>query len=222
MEINLEFKNKLESYRTEFEERLKRYVGSLGGIDAKLKESADYSLFSGGKRIRPIIMLAFCDLFGGNRENVYPFACALEMMHTYSLIHDDLPCMDNDTMRRGKPCNHIKFGEDIALLAGDGLLTQAFEAVSDFETDDKLNKNRIRSIKILAECAGMSGMISGQCMDLRINADNISVDKVLELYRLKTAKLFCAASEIGALMSGAGQDEADLTKEYGERIGIVF
>ena len=125
-------------------------------------------------------------------------------------------------MRRGKPCNHIKFGEDIALLAGDGLLTQAFEAVSDFETDDKLNKNRIRSIKILAECAGMSGMISGQCMDLRINADNISVDKVLELYRLKTAKLFCAASEIGALMSGAGQDEADLAKEYGERIGIVF
>ena len=195
---------------------------SAGGIHPTLYQAMNYSLLSGGKRIRPVVMLAFCDLMGGNKNNVYPFACALEMVHPYSLIHDDLPCMDNDTTRRGKPCNHIAFGEDMALLAGDALLTQAFEIASSFEVPKNLTENQIKSINILARCAGSAGMVSGQCFDLHTDKKKLSKDDVISIYRLKTAKLFCAAASVGAVMSGADKNQIDLAERYGEKLGISF
>ncbi len=218
----MDFKTRFNEYILDLEQHIKDYAKSMGGMHPGLYDAMNYSLLSGGKRIRPVIMLAFCDLIGGNKNNVYPFACALEMIHTYSLIHDDLPCMDDDTMRRGKPCNHITFGEDMALLAGDALLTQAFEVASDFETSENLVKNQIRSINILAKCAGSLGMVSGQCFDLHTDKQHLSKNDVINIYRLKTAKLFCAASSVGAVMSGADENTIKLAELYGEKLGIAF
>ena len=218
----LDFKAKFNEYIADFERYIEDYMRTLNEVYPELHEAMNYSLFSGGKRIRPVIMLAFCDLFGGDRNNVYPFACALEMIHTYSLIHDDLPCMDNDTMRRGKPCNHITFGESMALLAGDSLLTQAFEISSDFTAPSALVDNQMKSINILARCAGSAGMISGQCFDIYAGGKTLSKSDVLNIYRLKTAKLFCAAASVGALMSGARDSQVKLAEQYGEKLGIAF
>ncbi|MDO4199775.1 MAG: polyprenyl synthetase family protein [Clostridia bacterium] len=218
----MDFKTRFNEYILDFEQHIKDYAKSMGGMHPGLYDAMNYSLLSGGKRIRPVIMLAFCDLIGGNKNNVYPFACALEMIHTYSLIHDDLPCMDDDTMRRGKPCNHITFGEDMALLAGDALLTQAFEVASGFETSENLVKNQIRSINILAKCAGSFGMVSGQCFDLHTDKQHLSKNDVINIYRLKTAELFCAASSVGAVMSGADENTIKLAELYGEKLGIAF
>ncbi len=220
----LDFKTKFDEYVIDFEKHLKDYTKpiNINNVHPTLHEAINYSLLSGGKRIRPVLMLAFCDLFGGDKNNVYPFACALEMIHTYSLIHDDLPCMDNDTMRRGEPCNHVVFGEGMALLAGDALLTQAFEIASSFEAPENLTENQIKSINILAKCAGSVGMISGQCFDLHTDKKNFSMDDVINIYRLKTAKLFCAAASIGAVMSGADKNQVDLVEQFGEKLGISF
>lgn len=218
----MDFKTKLNEYTMDFEENIKNYINSVDEMHAVLHKAMKYSLLSGGKRIRPVVMLAFCDLLGGEKDNVYPFACALEMIHTYSLIHDDLPCMDNDTMRRGKPCNHIEFGEDMALLAGDALLTQAFEIATDFKAPQNLIKNQIRSINILAKCAGSAGMVSGQCFDLQSDKRNLSQQDVIDIYRLKTAKLFSAAASVGAVMSGANEEQIKFAEYYGEKLGIAF
>lgn len=218
----MNFKTKFNEYVLGLEQYAENHMKSVRGIHPTLYKAMNYSLLSGGKRIRPVIMLAFCDLMGGKKDNAYSFACALEMIHTYSLIHDDLPCMDNDTMRRGKPCNHIVFGEDIALLAGDALLTQAFEAASGFKAPEDLIENQIKSINILARFAGSAGMVSGQCFDLRIDKQFLSKDDVINIYRLKTAKLFCAAASIGAVMGGANAGQIDLAEQYGEKLGIAF
>lgn len=218
----MDFKSRFNDYKDDFERYMHEYISSLEGIHDTLKQAMKYSLCSGGKRIRPVIMLAFCDAFGGDKRNVYPFACALEMIHTYSLIHDDLPCMDDDIMRRGKPCNHVVFGEDIALLAGDALLTQAFEIASDAIVDENLLSSQIKSVNILSRCAGSSGMISGQCFDLKMDFDSLSYDDVLNLYYLKTSKLFSAAGSVGALMAGANDVEVKAAENYGKNLGIAF
>lgn len=218
----MDFKAKFDEYIVGFESYLKDYMKSISGVHQTLGDAINYSLLSGGKRIRPVIMLAFCELLGGDKNGVYPLACALEMIHTYSLIHDDLPCMDNDTMRRGKPCNHIAFGEDMALLAGDALLTQAFEIASSFKAPKDLINSQIRSINILANCAGSAGMVSGQCFDLHADKGSFSKSDVINVYRLKTSKLFCAAASIGAVMSGADENQIRLAENYGEKLGIAF
>lgn len=218
----MDFKTRFNEYIFDFEEHIKKYSKQMAETHPKLREAMNYSLLSGGKRIRPVIMLAFSDLFGGDKNDVYPFACALEMIHTYSLIHDDLPCMDNDTLRRGKPCNHIVFGEDMALLSGDALLTQAFEVVSNFKVSSHLTNNQIRSINILAKCAGSTGMVAGQCFDLHVDRQRLSKQDVINIYTLKTAKLFCASASIGAIMSGADENEIKLAERYGEKLGMAF
>jgi len=181
--------------------------------------SARYSLFAGGKRIRPIILLEFYKLFGGNDDCAYNFACALEMIHTYSLIHDDLPCMDNDDMRRGKPSNHKKFGEAMALLAGDSLLTESFGVAArtmgiDFE-------RVTRAIAFLSANAGISGMIGGQVID--INEDKeITKDIILETYSLKTGALLKCAAVCGSILAGATDEEIKKAEEYAESLGLAF
>ncbi len=182
-------------------------------------ESARYSLFAGGKRIRPILLLEFYKLFGGEDDCAYNFACAVEMIHTYSLIHDDLPCMDNDDMRRGKPSNHKKYGEAMALLAGDSLLTESFGvAARTMGIDEKLV---LRAITYLSMNAGISGMIGGQVIDTC--GDFEATREVLyETHLLKTGALIKAACVCGAILAGAEEEAIKATEEYAEKLGLAF
>ena len=203
------------------EAALKKYYTEDEDIRVLL-DSERYSLFAGGKRIRPLLTLEFCRMFGGEEEAALPFACAVEMIHTYSLIHDDLPCMDNDDMRRGKPTNHKVFGEAIALLAGDALLTGAFEvaasnAAAGAETSAK-------AVAYLAGCAGRYGMIGGQVMDLEGEKKQLSPEELLKLHSLKTGALISAAAVLGALAAGVEFDDPrmEAVVTYAENIGLAF
>lgn len=189
------------------EKYLSRETGE--GYD-RIFEAAKYSAMAGGKRLRPVIVLEFCRLCGGDIEKALPFACALEMIHTYSLIHDDLPCMDNDDLRRGRPTCHKAFDEATAVLAGDGLLTAAFETAS--AAKDVPAETIVRCIRILGENAGMNGMIGGQVLgELRL------------LQKLKTGCLLRAACELGCAAAGAtDEDTLARARAYGEKLGLAF
>lgn len=189
---------------------------------ASLLDSERYSLFAGGKRIRPALTLEFCKMFGGEESAAIPFACAVEMIHTYSLIHDDLPCMDDDDLRRGKPTNHKVFGETIALLAGDSLLTGAFEvAASNTEAGSDVSA---MAVAYLANCAGRYGMIGGQVMDIEGEKRKLTLDELLKLHSLKTGALISAACVMGALAAGVRLDDKAMKDviTYAENIGLAF
>lgn len=193
--------------------------------DEALKSLLDaerYSLFAGGKRVRPLLTLEFCRMFGGSDEAALPFACAVEMIHTYSLIHDDLPCMDNDDLRRGKPTNHKVFGEAVALLAGDALLTGAFEAAASNRAVGA--EISAKAVAYLANCAGRYGMVGGQIMDIEGEKKKLSLDELLRLHSLKTGALISAASVLGALAAGIGFSDQAMEKvvTYSENIGLAF
>ena len=203
------------------EDALRKYYTEDEDIRVLL-DAERYSLFAGGKRIRPLLTLEFCRMFGGDDAAALPFACAVEMIHTYSLIHDDLPCMDDDEMRRGKPTNHKVFGESTALLAGDSLLTGAFEAAaSNTEVGAEV---AAKAVAYLASCAGRYGMVGGQIMDLEGEKKKLTLDQLLKLHSLKTGALISAASVLGAL--AAGVDLTDPRMEdvvtYAENIGLAF
>ena len=187
-----------------------------------LLDAERYSLFAGGKRIRPTLTLEFCRLFGGEEAAALPFACAVEMVHTYSLIHDDLPCMDNDDLRRGKPTNHKVFGEGVAVLAGDALLTGAFEAAATNTAAGA--ETSAMAVAYLAGCAGRYGMIGGQIMDIEGEKRKLSQDEVFRLQSLKTGALISAASVMGALAAGVRTDDPAMERvvRYAENIGLVF
>lgn len=187
-----------------------------------LLDSERYSLFAGGKRIRPALTLEFCRMFGGDDAAALPFACAVEMIHTYSLIHDDLPCMDDDEMRRGKPTNHKVYGESTALLAGDSLLTGAFEvAASNAEAGSDVSA---KAVAYLASCAGRYGMVGGQIMDLEGEKKKLTLDQLLKLHSLKTGALISAASVMGALAAGVELTDPRMEDvvTYAENIGLAF
>ncbi len=188
----------------------------------ELLDAERYSLFAGGKRIRPLLALEFCRLFGGEDQAALPFACAVEMIHTYSLIHDDLPCMDDDDLRRGKPTNHKVFGESTALLAGDSLLTGAFEvAASNVAVESDV---ALKAVAYLANCAGRYGMVGGQIMDLAGEKKKLSLDELLKLHSMKTGALISAACVMGALAAGITfHDECmEDVVTYAENIGLAF
>ena len=187
----------------------------------RIFEAAKYSAMAGGKRLRPVIVLEFCRLCGGDIEKALPFACALEMIHTYSLIHDDLPCMDNDDLRRGRPTCHKAFDEATAVLAGDGLLTAAFETAS--AAKDVPAETIVRCIRILGENAGMNGMIGGQVLDMGAEHRKISLDELRLLQKLKTRCLLRAACELGCAAAGAtDEDTLARARAYGEKLGLAF
>lgn len=188
------------------------------GLD-KMLEAMSYSLENGGKRIRPILTLEFCRVCGEDPQKAIPFASALEMIHTYSLIHDDLPCMDNDDMRRGKPSNHKVFGEANALLAGDGLLTLAFETALTADVDAE---KRAAAALALAKAAGCSGMIAGQVMDLENEGKRASLEDVRATDRLKTGELIRAAALLGCIAAGADEEKMKAACEYCDNIGLAF
>ena len=181
-----------------------------------MSEAMAYSLLGGGKRIRAFLTVEFCKMFGGSAEDAEAYACAAEMVHAYSLIHDDLPCMDNDDMRRGKPSCHKAYGETVALLAGDALLTYAFETVASGQN------NVGEAVKTLAYCAGAQGMCRGQEIDLALECSDY--DSLVELHSLKTGALINAAATLGYLASGAEIHEDTLAKikKYSLNVGLAF
>lgn len=185
---------------------------------SRISEAMAYSFLAGGKRLRPQLLFAVLAAYGKSETSGYDVACALEMIHTYSLIHDDLPAMDNDTLRRGRNTCHIEFDEATAILAGDGLLTAAFEimANSDVESDKK-----IQCIKVLASCAGVDGMILGQCLDIQSENSDITWDELKRLHINKTGKLFAAPLMMAAILA---DDSEHLTtwKRVGEQLGLAF
>ena len=221
---------------TDFDKRLNGYVDEINraadyyvsarafegresdGLSVMLDAMA-YSLGNGGKRIRPMLALEFCRVCGGDYKAAMPLAIGLEMVHTYSLIHDDLPCMDNDDMRRGKPSSHKVFGEANALLAGDALLTLAFETVlsADISADKKAN-----AALELAKAAGASGMIGGQVMDLANEEKAASLDEIKTTERLKTGALIKAAAAMGCIAAGATHEQINAAQTYCENIGLAF
>ena len=191
---------------------------------AVLPEAQRYSLLAGGKRIRPVLTLAFCELFGGEAENAMPYACALEMIHTYSLIHDDLPCMDDDDLRRGRPTNHKVYGEAVALQAGDALLTDAFAlAVENPRLSPAVNA---RAVAMLARAAGSCGMVGGQVLDLMGERAQTRPDYAMlkRMHRLKTGALIRVAATLGALAAGVPEGDTRMADAaaYAEGIGEVF
>ncbi len=187
-----------------------------------LHESIRYSLLSGGKRIRPFLALAFCRMFDGDEAVAMDLGCALEMIHTYSLIHDDLPCMDDDDLRRGKPTNHVVFGEATATLSGDALLTEAFSVASSDAIPNALIPHAIR---ILSKAAGADGMIGGQMIDMRGETERLDFDTLLSMHAKKTGALIRAACLLGCLSAGiTSQDDIryQAAVTYADRIGLAF
>lgn len=186
--------------------------------DDVVSRAMRYSIENGGKRIRPTLVLEFCRLCGGDEKKALPLACAIEMIHTYSLIHDDLPCMDNDDFRRGKPSCHIAFGYEYALLAGDALLTLAFRTAAESALEPKLT---LTAIKTLAEAAGWSGMVGGQVLDLQNEGKKVSLAEVERTDELKTGELIRAACVMGCIAADR-LDKIPYAEEYARCIGTAF
>lgn len=209
----------LSEYQAKIDARLDILLSESDKKYDEVIRAARYSLISSGKRIRPILLLEFYKLCGGDDDCAYNFACALEMIHTYSLIHDDLPCMDNDDFRRGKPSCHKQFGETMALLAGDALLTEAFNAAS--RTMGIPAERIVEALAVLSANAGINGMIGGQVIDL-INTDSISADDTVQMYLLKTGALINSATVCGAILAGAEDDKKAAAAEYAEKLGLAF
>jgi geranylgeranyl diphosphate synthase type II len=198
---------------------LEKIFPAAAGLQKRVIEAARYSLFAGGKRLRPILCLASAEVVGGDIEPVLPAACALEMIHTYSLIHDDLPAMDNDDFRRGVPTNHKVFGEAIAILAGDALLTEAFEY---FALSSVSPQKVTEVIRIAVKAAGYRGMIGGQVIDLECENRKVDLATVEYMHIHKTGALLSASLEIGAILGGGEQVHTSALKNYGHHIGLAF
>ncbi|MYB27426.1 MAG: polyprenyl synthetase family protein [Candidatus Dadabacteria bacterium] len=193
-------------------------------VETKLHQSIAYSIHPGGKRLRPILCLATAELICESHKNVLPAACAIEMIHTYSIIHDDLPSMDDDDTRRGEPSNHRVFGEAVATLAGDALLTDAFSLITEKSLKEGISSELIlRVISIISEAAGSKGMVLGQAFDLEMDGgQHLSVNEISNTYLMKTAKMITASVLSGAILAGAGEEEVLKLKSYSEKIGIAF
>lgn len=208
----------LEEYRQKIGSRLGIINASTGQPYDSVVEASRYSLLAGGKRIRPIILLEFYRLCGGADDCAYNFACAVEMIHTYSLIHDDLPCMDNDDMRRGAPSCHIAYGEGMALLAGDNLLTEAFGVCA--KTLGIPEERIVKAIAYLSAAAGTCGMIGGQVIDVAAQITNEQM--LFKMFSLKTCALIRAAAVCGVILAGGDDEKIALAEKYAENLGLAF
>ncbi len=198
---------------------LQKYFVKQDNHQSTIYQAMEYSLFSGGKRIRPVLCIACAEMFG-DQEDALPLACALEMIHTYSLIHDDLPCMDDDDLRRGKPTSHIVFGEAMAVLAGDSLLTLAFDTALRHSTVNPALT--LEGMKILAESAGTEGMIGGQVIDLESEGKPIDSVTLMSMHIHKTGALIMAAAKMGALMGGGTKEDVLNMEKFARYLGVAF
>lgn len=218
--------NKEIAYKASDADRMiYRVLPAEKGYQKTVFQAMNYSVLAGGKRIRPILMLETYKLFGGSNKAIESFVAAIELIHTYSLVHDDLPAMDDDELRRGKLTTHAKFGEAMGVLAGDGLLNYAFEIALDTldETNGADNRAVIRSLKVLAKKAGIYGMIGGQVVDVEAEKQyGISKNRLDFIYELKTGALIEAAMMIGAILGGATDEEVEQIEEVAKKIGLAF
>lgn len=194
----------------------------LSWEEDRLLQAMRHAVFSGGKRFRPLLLLSSGECFGVSQKALLPFACALELIHNYSLIHDDLPAMDNDDFRRGKPSCHKAFGEDIALLAGDGLLTLAFEVLAKAELEERLKPKKDQIMIEVSRLAGVEGMIGGQLMDITLTPLETSEKTFYELALRKTGALIIASVKIGAILGDASASQLEAMVNYGRNIGLAF
>lgn len=214
----------MESYLSLIEEALPLYLPKGdAAIQKTVFDAMRYACTAGGKRIRPVLVMEFCRLCGGDPRQAIPFACAIEMIHSYSLVHDDLPCMDNSPLRRGRPSAHAAFGEALALLAGDGLLNRAFEVMMDPANLKGIQSdNAIRAAFSLAKASGSCGMVGGQVIDLQSEGKAIDLKTLEELQWGKTAALIIAACEMGCCIAGADDKQLEVAHQYGEQLGLCF
>ena len=202
------------------ERALSHVVPEPSGPDGRLLEAMRYSLLGGGKRLRPILALAACEAVGGAPERAIGFACAVEMIHNYSLIHDDLPCMDNDDLRHGRPTNHKVYGDAMATLSGDGLLTDAFKILA--RSDGVPSAVVLQAAADLAEAAGSSGMVGGQVIDLQSEGKSLSLDELKHLHAKKTGALFLASVVGGARLGGGTEPQLANLNQYARALGLAF
>ena len=219
----MDFNKYLEDKTNIINKALDEYLPSEEKPPSIIHKAIRYSVFAGGKRIRPILTLATAELFGRNAESVLKTACGIELFHTFSLIHDDLPCIDNDDFRRGKPSNHKVFGEAIALLAGDALLVSGFDLIIENSENKEIKKQSI--LKLLKEVSfyiGTENMLGGQVEDITLNNENITKENLINLYTKKTAALICLSIRAGAILSGANKKQLLALNKYGENIGLAF
>lgn len=210
----------MKESKTFVEEKLVSYANELQCPDV-LREAMAYSLEAGGKRLRPLLLFATLQAFGKERNLGVGAACALEMIHTYSLIHDDLPCMDDDDLRRGKPTNHKVFGEAMAVLAGDGLLTYAFQVIMAYEKKKSLLK-KVRLVLELAKAAGPEGMVGGQVADMEAEGKRLTIDELEYIHKHKTGKLLEYAVLAGAILSDATEEQEEKLLVFAKNIGLAF
>lgn len=217
--ITMDVKERLEQMKAAVEQELERI---LPRDDTVLFRAMRQAVLSGGKRYRPLLALSSGECFGASQELVLPYACALELIHNYSLVHDDLPSMDNDDFRRGQPSCHKAFGEDIALLTGDSLLTLAFEVLASAPLDEGLLPRKEHVLKEISHLAGVSGMIGGQFLDVTLSPEEMSEETFQDLILKKTGALITASVKTGAILGGAGGPELEAVEKYGHSLGLAF
>lgn len=212
----------LDRWAKRVEEELDRLVPE-SSEPPEIFEIMRYSLFAGGKRLRPVLCMAGCEAVGGNPEFILPAACALECIHSYSLIHDDLPAMDDDDLRRGMPTSHKVYGEAAAILAGDGLQALAFELMSNERMGAEVSPERhVKAIRMVADAAGATGMVGGQLLDIRANGRVSGVAHLEEIHRRKTGALLRVSVCLGGLLGGGDKSQMEALHVYGEKIGLAF
>ncbi len=217
------FGKRLDEKTVQIEEILKSYLPEKSGYQLDIMEAMEYSLMAGGKRLRPMLMQETYRLFGGEGNLIEPFMAAIEMIHTYSLVHDDLPAMDNDEYRRGRETTHIVYGEAMAILAGDALLNYAFEtACRAFDMEGADGRLVGKALKILSGKAGIYGMVGGQVVDVESEGQQITGEKLDFIYRLKTGALIESSMMIGAVLSGASQDQIQAMESIAGKVGMAF
>lgn len=218
----MEFKDILSKKCIEIESILNKCIPREEGFHKNIIKAMKYSLLAGGKRIRPILTLEACRIVGGETKDAIPFAIAIEMIHTYSLIHDDLPALDNDDLRRGRPTNHKVFGEDMAILAGDGLLNYAYEVMLMGSIGKENPEKYMLAMNEIAKSSGVNGMIGGQVVDIESEGVEISKEKLHYIHLNKTAAIIIGCMKAGAIIGGANEYELNLIEGYAKRIGLAF
>ena len=209
-----------DDYKRIIDEHLLDFIPNIDNKSISLYEAMKYSLTAGGKRLRPVLLLAACDFAGGDIREALPYACAVEYIHTYSLIHDDLPAMDNDDLRRGQPTNHKVFGEGMAILAGDALLTDAFSVASFAQLPDPGQMGY--AISVLAQCAGSLGMVGGQALDILSQDRILSEQEVTDIQTRKTGALINAACVLGVISAGGSEEQVQAAGMFAGALGLAF
>lgn len=218
----MNFHEELKSRTAWTEEVVKSFLPAEEGYQKNIMEAMNYSVMAGGKRLRPLLMYETYRMFGGDGEVIKPFMAAMEMIHTYSLVHDDLPAMDNDEYRRGKLTTHAKYGHAMGVLAGDGLLNYAFEtAASAFYYEGDVHKVA-KALQVLAKKAGIYGMIGGQVVDVQASGSSISQERLDFIYALKTGALLEASMMVGAILAGASEEEIRTVQQVALDVGVAF